>query len=67
MNVNKLKGRIVEKGMNIDSLAREMGVNKSTLYRKIASDGDCLTLKDADSIVKILDLTKDEALAIFFD
>ena len=66
VNINKLKGKIVEKGLNVSKLAKLINVDTSTLYRKINNNGDTLTIKEADSIVKILNLSLDEANAIFF-
>lgn len=66
LNVNKLKGKIVEKGINISTLAKMISVDASTLYRKINNNGATLTIKEADLIVKSLELTADEANAIFF-
>ena len=67
VNINKLKGKIVEKGMNISKLATKIDIDKSTLYRKIKNNGDDISIKEADLIVKALDLTIDEANAIFFN
>lgn len=66
VNINKLKGKIVEKGMNISTLAKLIHVDKSTLYRKIGNQGATLTIKEADSIVKALNLDANEANSIFF-
>lgn len=66
VNVNKLRGKIVEKGMNVDKLSKEIGIDKSTLYRKLGNDGDTLTVREANQICEILELTGDEAMAIFF-
>lgn len=65
INVRKLKGKIVEKDMNISNLAKAISVNRSTLYRKL--NGQCpITIQDADLIAKELELTASEACAIFF-
>lgn len=66
MNVNKLKGKIVENEMNITTLAKRMGVDRATLYRKINQDGETFTIKEVNLIVKILNLTTEEAMEIFF-
>ena len=66
VNINKLKGKIVEQGMNIEELAREIGVNKSTLYRKIQNKGETITIREANLICEALSLTGQEATAIFF-
>lgn len=66
VNINKLKGKIVEKGMTVEQLATKMGVNRSTIYRKINSEGETFTIKDANLICDILGLSGEEAAAIFF-
>lgn len=65
MNVNKLKGKIVEKGFNIADVANRMGVDKATLYRKINAQGKSLTIKDVSSIADILELSSEEVTNIF--
>ncbi|KZR60427.1 helix-turn-helix domain-containing protein [Pseudobacillus badius] len=66
VNVNKLKGKIVEKGLTIGLLAKKIGVDRSTLYRKISNNGESFTIKDANLICQALDLTPREATDIFF-
>lgn len=65
VNVNKLKGRIVECGITVAELADKIGVDPSTLYRKL-NNAESFTLKDADFIVKVLGLSKEDAVSIFF-
>ncbi|MEK4302433.1 helix-turn-helix transcriptional regulator [Oceanobacillus sp. FSL W8-0428] len=67
MNVNKLKGKIVEKEMSITQLAKEIGIDRSSLYRKLNNEGDTLSIKEANRIVEILGLTREESIAIFFN
>lgn len=66
VNVNKLKGKIIERGMNISALAEIMGIDRATLYRKMSNNGETMLVKDANSIVSALDLSVEEAVAIFF-
>lgn len=66
VNVNKIHGRIKELKTNIVEVAGKMGIDKSTLYRKLANNGAGLTVKDAQMLVEILQLTDEEALLIFF-
>jgi DNA-binding phage protein len=66
VNINKLKGKIVENGLNTEKLADNIGIDRSTLYRKINNNGETFTIKEADLIVKALNLTAEEAKAIFF-
>lgn len=65
INVNKLKGKIVENGMTVATLAKKIGVDRATLYRKMSNNGDTMLVKDANRIASVLHLTADEALAIF--
>lgn len=44
VNINKLKGKIVECGLNITELACKIGIDRTTLYRKINSDGTTITI-----------------------
>lgn len=66
VNINKLKGKLVEKGFSVVQLAERMGINKATMYRKLENGGLGLSVKDANLIVEILGLTLQEAMEIFF-
>ena len=66
VNVDKLHGQIRELKMNIVEVAARLGIDKSTLYRKLAKNGAGLTVRDAQLLVDILQLTDEEALLIFF-
>lgn len=66
-NINKLKAKMVELGINVEDLSTRIGVDKATLYRRLASCGNTFSIKEANLISKELRLTKDELCAIFFD
>lgn len=66
VNVNKLKGKIIENGETVETLAEKIGVDRATLYRKMSNNGKTMLIKDANNIVAALKLTTDEAIAIFF-
>lgn len=66
VNVNKLKGKIVECGLNATELASRIGIDRTTFYRKINSDGRNFTIEEADLISKELNLSCEEVNAIFF-
>ncbi len=64
LDVQKLKGKIVEKGKSIEILSREIGINPSTFYRKL--NNNSFEIEEADKIVSVLSLSGAEATAIFF-
>lgn len=66
VNVNKLRGKIIEKGMTVETISNIMGINKSTFYRKLDKNGDGFLVKEAAAIVEILSLSGIEAADIFF-
>jgi DNA-binding phage protein len=66
VDVNKLRGKIVEKGMNVSYLASKVGINASTLYRRLKGGGGSFTIEEADKIASVLALTSSELNSIFF-
>ena len=66
VNINKLKGRMVENEITMEGLANALGVNRATLYRKFENGGEGLSVLDANRIVETLKLTNEDAVAIFF-
>lgn len=66
VNVNKLKAKLVEVGMNVEELSEKIGMDRATFYRRLSSNGETFSIKEADSIINELGLTKEEVNAIFF-
>lgn len=66
VDVNKLKGKIVEKGLNVEQVASYIGIDDSTFYRKLNNSGETFTIREANMICEFLELSRREALAIFF-
>ena len=66
VNINKLKGRIVEKGWNVAELAKRVGMDKATLYRKLSDNGESLLIKEVDSIIVVLEIPGEDVDSIFF-
>ncbi|MBR2408958.1 MAG: helix-turn-helix domain-containing protein [Lachnospiraceae bacterium] len=64
VKVNKLKGKIVERGMNIESLAKMIGVDRATLYRKL-NDAEKITIGEAAKIKEVLEISDSDAYDIF--
>ncbi len=66
VDVQKLKGRIVEKGKNVATVAKEIGIDKSSLYRKMKAHGVNMTIKEVTAIAQCLQLSYDDLKSIFF-
>ena len=68
VNINKLKAKFVEKGLSVREVAEKLGVDRSTLYRKINDkEGKAFTVGEVQRLSEILDLTPYEITRIFFD
>jgi len=65
VDVSKLKGKIVERNTTQEELANKIGIDKSTFYRKMKQNGN-FSIKEVNLIVSALNLSKDEAMSIFF-
>lgn len=66
LNILKLKAAMVERGMSTADLADRIGINRATLYRKIAAQGEGFTIGEAEAITSALHLSAAESTAIFF-
>lgn len=66
VNVLMLKGKVIEKGFTLEKVAENIGIDRSTMSRKLSNAGEDFTIKQADDIVNLLGLSSVEATAIFF-
>ena len=66
VNVDKLRGKIVEQRLTADDIAGMLGMSKNTYYRRINDGGGTFTIDEAGLIAEKLHLTADEFNAIFF-
>lgn len=66
VNINKLKAKFLECGINVEGMAEKICMDRATLYRRLSGNGETFTIGEADAISKILNLSKDEVNAIFF-
>ena len=64
MNINKLKGKMVENEINVEMLANYMECHPSSLYRKFENP-DKITIGDAAKIRKFVPMTDADAYDIF--
>ena len=67
LDILKLKGKVAENNLNITLLAKEIRMNRDTLYRRIANSGENLTLKDIKNISEVLKLNRDDIMEIFMN
>ena len=64
LSERKLKAKIVESGLNIDLLSKQIGIDRATFYRKMAKNS--FSINEVDAIAVALSLTPAEATNIFF-
>ena len=67
MQVNKLKGKIVESGKTLEYVASAIGIDRSTFYRKLKAHGNTFTVEEMNKMVQEIPLTTEEAKEIFLD
>ena len=64
-NMDKLRGKMAEKRITQEELAEKIGIDPSTFYRKMKTDGIDFTVGQMHKIVAVLDLSQSEATSIF--
>lgn len=65
-NIAILRGKIVERNTTQETVADEMGINRSTFYRKMKENGLPFTVGEVQRLAAILSLTGDDVMRIFF-
>ena len=64
MKLDLLKGKIVANGMNVEQLAKSIGINRASMYRKL-NNADKITIGEAMKMKVALKMTDTEACEIF--
>lgn len=64
-NMDRLKEKMSERNISHEELAQKLGIDVSTLYRKLKSDGMTFTVGQLHIIVDVLELSDDDAASIF--
>lgn len=64
-NMDRLKEKMSERNISHEELAQKLGIDVSTLYRKLKSDGMTFTVGQLHIIVDVLGLSDDDAASIF--
>lgn len=65
VDVARLRGKIVERGLTQERLAEELSIDKSTFSRKMKSEALAFSIGEMHKIAEILQLSKREAGEIF--
>ena len=66
IDVRYLKEKVIEKNTTLDAVAHSIGMDRTTLYRKLRSGASSLTVSDARGISDFLGLSFEETLRIFW-
>lgn len=66
VNVKKLKDEMEKKGITVSDVADKLQLSPSTLYRKLQSGGERLTVGETAQIADMLCLSTRKANDIFF-
>lgn len=66
INTVELKAEIKRSGMTQEQLAREIGMDPSTLNKKINNKQSVLSVDEAQKIAKILEIPQEKLIVIFF-
>ena len=67
VNIQKLKGKMVENGVSVEKMAEIIGVNRSTMYRKLDPNGKNISIKEATIMARELKMSFSEVNEIFFN
>ena len=65
INTLKLKAKIVERGYNYQTMAEIMGLSACTFGKKMRGAAT-MTVVEAEQMIKILEIPKDEVVEYFF-
>ena len=66
IDVQRLKETVAGRNTTLEAVAMILGIDRSTLYRKLKRGKTGLTVYDAQKISSFLGLSLDESLAIFW-
>lgn len=65
INIARLKETVVTRNTTMEALAYELGISRTTLYRRLRKGSAGLSLKDARLISHALSLSRAEEMGIF--
>ena len=67
INSMELKAEIKRSGLTQDQLASKIGIDPSTLNRKINNKNSTLSVDEAQKIVTVLNIPEEKLAVIFFN
>ena len=65
VNMRLLNQKIDESGMTRDAVAKELGIDYSTFYRKMKEDGVSFSIGQAHKLSELLNLCQSDSSLIF--
>jgi len=65
VDTRKLRGKIAEAGLSVPKLAKQISIDRVTLYRRLSNPKN-FTIKEVNAIVSALELSVNDANSIFF-
>ncbi len=66
INVSLLKQRLEEEKISPDQLAKKIGIDRATFYRKLKAGGVKFTVGEVQKMIPALNLSAADAIRIFF-
>lgn len=66
VDIELLKLRITESKKTISELADSIGMDRSTFYRKLNTNGEFFTIEQARKLAESIPLSKKDSIKIFF-
>ncbi|MBR1694289.1 MAG: hypothetical protein IJ709_02660 [Selenomonas sp.] len=64
-HANELRAELVRRELSVEDVAKQMGIDKTSLYRKLKGDSEFLRI-EIEKLVNILQLSGEDVLRIFF-
>lgn len=60
MNTRLIREKVKSKGLSLEELANDIGIDRSTLYRKLQDDGETFKVSEMKLLISVLELTPDD-------
>lgn len=65
VNIERLREKMAERNISNEDMAKLMGIDASTFYRKLKSDGTNFTVGQMHTIADVLGLSNEDTTSIF--